>query len=60
VSTSSCRGCAHSRSALAPTRRRKWGPLVTGQHLAKVRSYVDLGVREGAKLVDGRGLKLQG
>src|SRR5437660_9303920 len=37
------------------------GPLVTGQHLAKVRSYVDLGLQEGAKLVvDGRGLKLQG
>src|SRR5438874_1288378 len=37
------------------------GPLVTGQHLAKVRSYVDLGVKEGARLVvDGRGLKLQG
>ena len=37
------------------------GPLVTGQHLDKVRSYVDLGVEEGAKLVvDGRGLKLQG
>jgi malonate-semialdehyde dehydrogenase (acetylating)/methylmalonate-semialdehyde dehydrogenase len=37
------------------------GPLVTAQHLAKVRSYVDLGVKEGAKLVvDGRGLKLQG
>ena len=37
------------------------GPLVTKQHLDKVRSYVDLGVKEGAKLVvDGRGLKLQG
>ena len=37
------------------------GPLVTRQHLAKVSSYVDLGVQEGAKLVvDGRGLKLQG
>ena len=37
------------------------GPLVTKQHLDKVRSYVDLGVQEGAKLVvDGRGLKLQG
>src|SRR3954454_13363593 len=37
------------------------GPLVTGQHLSKVRSYVDLGVEEGAKLVvDGRSLKLQG
>ncbi|OYW43867.1 MAG: methylmalonate-semialdehyde dehydrogenase (CoA acylating) [Azorhizobium sp. 12-66-6] len=37
------------------------GPLVTKEHLAKVRGYVDLGVSEGAKLtVDGRGLKLQG
>jgi malonate-semialdehyde dehydrogenase (acetylating)/methylmalonate-semialdehyde dehydrogenase len=37
------------------------GPLVTKTHLDKVRSYVDLGVAEGAKLVvDGRGLKLQG
>src|SRR5262252_492071 len=37
------------------------GPLVTKQHLDKVRGYVDLGVKEGAKLlVDGRGLKLQG
>jgi malonate-semialdehyde dehydrogenase (acetylating) / methylmalonate-semialdehyde dehydrogenase len=37
------------------------GPLVTRQHLDKVSSYVDLGVKEGAKLVvDGRGLKLQG
>jgi malonate-semialdehyde dehydrogenase (acetylating)/methylmalonate-semialdehyde dehydrogenase len=37
------------------------GPLVTRQHLDKVRGYVDEGVREGAKLVvDGRGLKLQG
>jgi len=37
------------------------GPLVTRQHLERVRSYVDLGVEEGAKLVvDGRGLRLQG
>jgi malonate-semialdehyde dehydrogenase (acetylating) / methylmalonate-semialdehyde dehydrogenase len=37
------------------------GPLITGAHRDKVRSYVDLGVEEGAKLiVDGRGLKLQG
>jgi malonate-semialdehyde dehydrogenase (acetylating)/methylmalonate-semialdehyde dehydrogenase len=37
------------------------GPLITQQHLEKVSSYVDLGVKEGAKLVtDGRGLKLQG
>jgi malonate-semialdehyde dehydrogenase (acetylating)/methylmalonate-semialdehyde dehydrogenase len=37
------------------------GPLVTQQHLDKVRGYVDLGVEEGAKLVvDGRGQTLQG
>jgi malonate-semialdehyde dehydrogenase (acetylating)/methylmalonate-semialdehyde dehydrogenase len=37
------------------------GPLVTREHLDKVRGYVDLGVTEGAKLVvDGRNLKLQG
>jgi|TARA_B100001741_G_scaffold200606_1_gene165563 malonate-semialdehyde dehydrogenase (acetylating)/methylmalonate-semialdehyde dehydrogenase len=37
------------------------GPLVTKDHLEKVRSYVDLGVQEGADLiVDGRNLKLQG
>src|SRR3974377_1878510 len=38
-----------------------YGPLVTKTHLDKVRSYVDLGVKEGAKLkVDGRNFKLQG
>jgi malonate-semialdehyde dehydrogenase (acetylating)/methylmalonate-semialdehyde dehydrogenase len=38
-----------------------YGPLVTKAHLEKVRNYVDLGVKEGAKLlVDGRGFKLQG
>jgi len=37
------------------------GPLVTADHLDRVRGYVDLGVEEGAELtVDGRGLKLQG
>src|SRR5215472_1612504 len=37
------------------------GPLVTREHRDKVKGYVDLGVKEGAKLVvDGRGLSLQG
>ncbi|OYW32344.1 MAG: methylmalonate-semialdehyde dehydrogenase (CoA acylating), partial [Azorhizobium sp. 12-66-6] len=37
------------------------GPLVTKEHLAKVRGYVDHGVSEGADLVvDGRDLRLQG
>jgi malonate-semialdehyde dehydrogenase (acetylating)/methylmalonate-semialdehyde dehydrogenase len=37
------------------------GPLVTKQAYERVKSLVDVGVKEGAKLVvDGRGLKLQG
>jgi len=37
------------------------GPLVTKQHLDKVRGYIDSGVAEGAQLlVDGRGFKMQG
>jgi malonate-semialdehyde dehydrogenase (acetylating)/methylmalonate-semialdehyde dehydrogenase len=37
------------------------GPLVTKQHLDKVKGYVDQGVAEGAKLVvDGRGLRVPG
>jgi malonate-semialdehyde dehydrogenase (acetylating)/methylmalonate-semialdehyde dehydrogenase len=35
------------------------GPLVTRQHLERVKGYVDLGVQEGAQLVvDGRDLKI--
>ena len=38
-----------------------YGPMVTKAHLDKVRSYVDIGVKEGARLVvDGRGFKMQG
>src|SRR3954469_11857112 len=38
-----------------------YGPLVTGVHLRKVRDYVELGLKEGAKLaVDGRNFRLQG
>ena len=37
------------------------GPLITKDHLDKVKGYVDIGVEEGANLVvDGRKLKLQG
>ena len=36
------------------------GPLISGDHLNKVSSYVDLGVEEGADLVvDGRGLTVE-
>jgi malonate-semialdehyde dehydrogenase (acetylating) / methylmalonate-semialdehyde dehydrogenase len=38
-----------------------YGPMVTKAHLDKVRSYVDLGVTEGATLaVDGRDFRMQG
>ncbi len=38
-----------------------FGPLVTRQHLEKVKGYIDVGVAEGAKLVvDGRGFRMQG
>jgi malonate-semialdehyde dehydrogenase (acetylating)/methylmalonate-semialdehyde dehydrogenase len=38
-----------------------YGPLVTRAHLNKVKDYVDIGIKEGAKLkVDGRNFKLQG
>ncbi len=40
--------------------KAEMGPLVTPQHCEKVRSYVDLGVEEGAELVvDGRGFSLE-
>ena len=39
-------------------KKSEMGPLVTKQHLEKVKGYVDIGVKEGAKLVvDGRKLK---
>src|ERR687889_2471479 len=38
-----------------------YGPLVTKQHLDRVREYVEIGIKEGAKLaVDGRNFKMQG
>jgi malonate-semialdehyde dehydrogenase (acetylating)/methylmalonate-semialdehyde dehydrogenase len=38
-----------------------YGPMVTRAHVEKVKQYVDIGVKEGAKLkVDGRGFKMQG
>jgi malonate-semialdehyde dehydrogenase (acetylating)/methylmalonate-semialdehyde dehydrogenase len=38
-----------------------YGPMVTKAHMNKVRDYVEIGIKEGAKLlVDGRNFKLQG
>ncbi len=37
------------------------GPVISGTHRDRVKSYIDRGVQEGAKLVlDGRGVKVQG
>ena len=42
-------------------KQSEMGPLVTKEHLSKVKGYVDIGEKEGAKLVvDGRNFKLQG
>jgi malonate-semialdehyde dehydrogenase (acetylating) / methylmalonate-semialdehyde dehydrogenase len=38
-----------------------YGPVVTAAHKARIESYIDMGVAEGAELVvDGRGYSLQG
>ncbi|HXT07203.1 MAG TPA: CoA-acylating methylmalonate-semialdehyde dehydrogenase [Roseiarcus sp.] len=38
-----------------------YGPMVTAEAVERVKGYIDLGVKEGAKLkVDGRGFKMQG
>ena len=42
-------------------KQSEMGPLVTKDHLEKVKGYVDIGEKEGAKLlVDGRNFKIQG
>ena len=41
--------------------RADMGPLVTREHLERVRGYVDIGVQEGAQLVvDGREIRVTG
>ena len=46
---------------LSSDREADYGPLVTRQHLEKVKGYVELGLKEGAKLkVDGRNFRMQG
>jgi malonate-semialdehyde dehydrogenase (acetylating) / methylmalonate-semialdehyde dehydrogenase len=37
------------------------GPVISKEHKNKIEKYIEIGVKEGAKLIeDGRGLKLQG
>ena len=46
---------------LSTDKEADYGPLVTKQALERVRNYVDIGIKEGAKLaVDGRGFQMQG
>jgi malonate-semialdehyde dehydrogenase (acetylating)/methylmalonate-semialdehyde dehydrogenase len=46
---------AHLRIGASDAAGVEMGPLVTPTHLARVREYIDIGAREGAKLVlDGR------
>ncbi len=41
--------------------KAEMGPLVTPQHFEKVKSYIEIGLKEGAELVvDGRDFKLKG
>jgi malonate-semialdehyde dehydrogenase (acetylating)/methylmalonate-semialdehyde dehydrogenase len=38
-----------------------YGPMVTKEAVQRVKDYIDIGIKEGAKLaVDGRGFKMQG
>ena len=49
------------RIGLSSDREADYGPLVTKEALARVKNYVDLGIKEGAALaVDGRGFRMQG
>jgi malonate-semialdehyde dehydrogenase (acetylating)/methylmalonate-semialdehyde dehydrogenase len=46
---------------LSTDREADYGPLVTKQALERVKSYIDIGIKEGATLkVDGRGFRMQG
>jgi malonate-semialdehyde dehydrogenase (acetylating)/methylmalonate-semialdehyde dehydrogenase len=55
------RQLADLKVAPGTVERADMGPLVTREHLERVRGYVDLGVDEGAQLVvDGRELRITG
>ena len=54
-------GIARLRVGVSSDRDADFGPVITAQHKAKILSYIDAGVEEGAELVvDGRGFTLQG
>jgi malonate-semialdehyde dehydrogenase (acetylating)/methylmalonate-semialdehyde dehydrogenase len=54
-------GIAKLRVGVSNDRDADFGPVVSAQHKAKILSYIDAGVEEGAELVvDGRDFTLQG
>jgi malonate-semialdehyde dehydrogenase (acetylating)/methylmalonate-semialdehyde dehydrogenase len=54
-------GIAKLRVGVSNDRDADFGPVVSAQHKAKILSYIDAGVEEGAELVvDGRNFTLQG
>jgi len=54
-------GIAGLRVGVSTDPDADFGPVITAAHKAKILSYIDLGVEEGAELVlDGRGFSLQG
>ncbi|QTH24480.1 CoA-acylating methylmalonate-semialdehyde dehydrogenase [Rhizorhabdus wittichii] len=49
------------RVGVSTDKEAHYGPVVTAAHKAKIESYIQMGVDEGAELVvDGRGFTLQG
>ncbi len=54
-------GIAGLRVGLPGDEDADYGPVVTAQHRARIESYIQMGIEEGAELVvDGRGFTLQG
>ncbi len=52
---------AQLRVGVASDKDAHFGPVVSAQHKARIESYIQMGVDEGAELVvDGRGFSLQG
>lgn len=54
-------GIAGLKVGISTDEGAHYGPVVTAQHKARIESYIQMGVDEGAELVvDGRGFSLQG
>ena len=51
----------HLKVGISTDAEAHYGPVVSAAHKAKIETYIQMGVDEGASLLlDGRGLKLQG